>query len=260
MSQGKRYSDEFLNAFVDNQLASEEKSRAFVEISQDENLNRQVCELRKMHDLVQHAYRVPPAPPASTNTARGRRRISPRFGVAASVLLLLGIAVGREVRLPISDLQPPLAEVKTTGNAMTAIRGSGATASPASVNVQTAKQPSVLIHVTDNDTSRLNQTLDDIESLLAYYHSAHQEARVEVVLNGRGLGLVRADQSKFARRIAHLQNKYKNLTFAACQNTIDRLKREQGIVVRLLPGVTVIDSGMAEIMRRQDQGWAYLQV
>jgi uncharacterized protein len=70
MSQGKRFSDEFLNAFVDNQLAPEEKSRAFVEISQDEDLNRQVCELRKMHDLVQHAYRSrrTPAPPARVST------------------------------------------------------------------------------------------------------------------------------------------------------------------------------------------------
>lgn len=260
MSQGKRFSDEFLNAFVDNQLASEEKSRVFVEISQDEDLNRQVCELRKMHDLVQHAYRVPPAPPASKNAVRGRTRIGLRFGVAASVLLVLGIAVGREVRLPISDLRAPLTQSRNTGDALTASRGGSAPASPTSVNAQAAKQPSVLVHVTDDDTSRLNQTLDDIESLLAYYRSEHQEARVEVVLNGRGLGLVRADKSKFAKRIAHLQSKYKNLTFAACQNTIDRLKQEQGIVVRLLPGVTVIDSGMAEIMRRQDQGWAYLQV
>jgi len=259
MSQGKRFSDEFLNAFVDNQLASEEKSRAFVEISQDENLNRQVCELRKMHDLVQHAYAVPPAPPTSKDSGRGRARINLRFGVAASVLLVLGIAVGREIHLPTPDLQPLAVESVTTGNVVAAGNRRAVPADPRG-NAGEAKESRVLVHVTSDDPARLNQALDDIEGLLTHYRDAHQGARIEVVLNGKGLGLVRADTSRFARRISQLQQQYTNLTFAACQNTIDRIKREQGIVVRLLPGVTVIDSGMAEIMRRQDQGWAYLQV
>jgi 3alpha(or 20beta)-hydroxysteroid dehydrogenase len=29
---------------------------------------------------------------------------------------------------------------------------------------------------------------------------------------------------------------------------------------RLLPGVTVIDSGVAQLMRLQQQGWAYIRV
>ena len=259
MSQGKRFSDEFLNAFVDNQLAPEEKSRAFVEISQDQDLNRQVCELRKMHDLVQHAYQVPPAPPAAKSSGRGRAHISLRFGIAASVLLVLGIAVGREIRLPTPDLQP-LAAKSTTDDAEVVGTYHAVPAAAARVNVREAKQARVLIHVAHDDTAGLRQALDDIEGLLTYYRDAHQNARVEVVLNGKGLGLVRVDTSKFAKRISHLQKEYKNLTFAACQNTIDRLKREEGVVVRLLPGVTIIDSGMAEIMRRQNQGWTYLQV
>ena len=260
MSQGKRFSDEFLNAFVDNQLAPEEKSRAFVEISQDECLNRQVCELRKMHDLVQHAYREPPAPPASGISARDRLRINLRFGAVASVLLVLGIVVGREIRLPAPDLQPLSARSVPTDD--TDVVGTYQAVPPAAtrVNAAESKQPRVLIHVAHDNTAELSQALDDIEGLLTYYRDKHQSARVEVVLNGKGLRLVRADTSKFAGRIAQLQKEYKNLTFAACQNTIDRLKREQGVIVRLLPGVTVIDSGMAEIMRRQNQGWTYLQV
>jgi intracellular sulfur oxidation DsrE/DsrF family protein len=80
------------------------------------------------------------------------------------------------------------------------------------------------------------------------------------VITGKGLALVRVETSAFADRIQLLQREFDNLTFAACQNTIDRLRNEQGIIVRLLPGVVVIDSGMAELMRRQNQGWTYIQV
>lgn len=260
MNQGKRFSDEFLNAFVDNQLAPEEKSRAFVEISQDEELNRKVCELRKMHDLVQHAYREPPTPPLSKNSGPGGARFNRRFGVAASLLLVLGIVVGREIRLPMPDQEPVTARSTTTED--TDVVGSyrALPTTATKVNVREGKETRVLIHVAHDGTAGLSQALDDIEGLLTYYRDEHQNARVEVVLNGKGLNLVRVDTSKFAKRISHLQKHYKNLTFAACQNTIDRLKQERGVIVRLLPGVTVIDSGMAEIMRRQNQGWTYLQV
>ena len=100
MNKETHFSDEFLNAFVDNQIATEEKGRAFIEIGQDETLNRQVCELRKLHDLVQMAYREPPAPPARPAAGLNSRQSRLRFGVAASFLLTLGIVLGSQIRMP----------------------------------------------------------------------------------------------------------------------------------------------------------------
>ncbi len=305
MSQEKRFSDEFLNAFVDDQIAAEEKSRAYVEIHQDEGLNRQVCELRKLHDLVQLAYREPPAPPVHAVTSQKSGRARLRFGVAASFLLALGIVVGTQVRIPESAITPQAthtpgtvaSRVVTTASprqsSVRTIPGKAAvvvaaepeqtadtpTASlqqttavtapvvPADMTPNSAQsensgstQTKVLIHLARDDAMQLSQALDDIEGVLKHYRNIHLNAHVEVVVNGKGLELVRTDTSLFAGRIQRLQREYENLTFAACQNTIDRLAREQGIIVRLLPGVITIDSGMAEIMRRQSQGWAYLQV
>lgn len=266
MSQ--KFSDEFLNAFVDDQLAADEKGRTYLQISQDENLNRQVCELRKMHDLVQLAYRDLPMP-AQRHIQRKRRRVGMRAGIAAT--LVLGLVMGTQIEIPNSA--PPSIATKPAPVTTTLVKH---TAVPTPVSVSntalTAKPLSndrtaygtlankVLIHIADDDTIQVGQALDEIESLLKYYRASGQNARVEVVINGRGLELVRADTSIFAERIHKLQREFDNLTFAACQNSIDRLKREQGILVRLLPGVVVIDSGMAELMRRQNQGWTYIQV
>jgi uncharacterized protein len=301
MNQEKHYSDEFLNAFVDNQIAAEEKSRTYIEIGQNEALNRQVCELRKLHDLVQLAYREPPAPPERTSSGSATRRARLRFGVAASVLLTLGVLLGGLIRLPgpaiapqatsapshplhrvvaatshkqIVQTQAPRKTELTVAQAPervpTTAAASPQSALPAATTpaVSVVAQPNspgnaqtkVLVHLARDDDAQLSQALDDIEGLLKHYRTTHQTARVEVVVNGGGLKLVRTDTSAFAARIQRLQRDYDNLTFAACQNTIDRLAREQGISVRLLPGVITIDSGMAEIMRRQHQGWTYLQV
>lgn len=305
MNQEKRFSDEFLNAFVDNQIAAEEKSRAYVEIQRDEALNRQVCELRKLHDLVQLAYREPPAPPAHAASGPNSGRARLRFGVAASFLLALGIVLGNQIRIPESATTPqavltpdpvapralatissrqsalptrpskaevavaPVPEqtaVAPTANLQQASAGTTA-AAPAELapiaaqrEISANAQTKVLIHLARDDVTLLSQALDEIEGVLKHYRAIRLDAHVEVVVNGKGLELVRTDTSAFAGRIQQLQREYDNLTFAACQNTIDRLAREQGIIVRLLPGVITIDSGMAEIMRRQNQGWAYLQV
>lgn len=265
MSQ--KFSDEFLNAFVDDQLAADEKGRAYIQISQDENLNRQVCELRKMHELVQLAYRDLPMP-AERQIERKRRRIGTRTGVAAT--LVLGLALGTQIEMPNSTPTPMATKSAPATSTMkhvaaptpVSVSSTALTAKPLS-NDRTAYGTlanKVLIHIADDDTIQIGQALDEIESLLKYYRASGQNARLEVVINGKGLELVRADTSIFAERIHKLQREFDNLTFAACQNSIDRLKREQGILVRLLPGVVVIDSGMAELMRRQNQGWTYIQV
>ncbi len=282
----QEFSDEFLNAFVDNQLTLEEKDRAYLRVSQDEALSRRVCELRKLQDMVRLSYQDLPGAPARPQPADRHGRLG--LGIAASIALTVGVMLGWVLHQPaprqtapetqaikpaaklvVAQLAPRTSPVKTTvvAHAPTVTVAAPAMAAtdddipllpykPQSIADSTVK---VLIHVSQTNAARSPETLDEIENLVRYYREQHQNARVEVVINSGGLDLVRADTTHFAERIRRMQRDYDNLTFAACQNTIDRLKREQGITARLLPGVTVIDSGVAQIMRRQQQGWAYIR-
>ncbi len=281
------FSDEFLNAFLDNQLTLEEKERAYLRISQDEVLNRRVCELRKIQDAVRLSYQNPPPPSARPAPADRHGRLG--LSLAASIALAAGVALGWVLHDPASQqavtpvsapavvTQPvptnrivARATVMPAPAAMPAVPADEATLSVAEENnilaVPYRAMPTsgdavkVLIHVNSAVAARNPEALDEIENLVRHYRDQRQNARVEVVMNGDGLGLVRTDVTRFAERIRRMQEEYDNLTFAACQNTIVRLKREHGITAKLLPGVTVIDSGVAQIMRRQQQGWAYIQV
>ncbi|UCH52611.1 MAG: DsrE family protein [Pseudomonadota bacterium] len=266
-----QFSQEFLNAFVDDQLTAEEKSRAYPQISQDESLNRAVCELRKTRDLVQLAYRDVPTPPS-------RGLPQPRTGLlglslAAGIALGIGISLGwflHEPKMPtvttvahqplrpagVSVVAAPAGALPSAPREVATPVTAGATQAVAPMS-QTAK---VLMHLSQGETSRLDQALTEIEQLVQYYRTSGQTARVEVVINSEGLNLVRSDVSPFPERVQRLQREYDNLAFVACQNTIDRLKREKGITAQLLPGVSVIDSGVVQLMRRQHQGWSYIQV
>ena len=77
---------------------------------------------------------------------------------------------------------------------------------------------------------------------------------IEVVTYGKGLGLVLATQAPLADRMAALAQN--GVTFAACENTMRKQHVER---TGLLPFVTTVDSGVAELVRKQSDGWAYLK-
>jgi intracellular sulfur oxidation DsrE/DsrF family protein len=234
-NEEQKFSDEFINAFVDDQLTPEEKAQVYARLSGNEELSRQICELRKTRDLVQLAYKEPPMPPRGMATFSAGRKI--RLGVAAGMMLVIGGITGWFLHQPSANQAVALAQQAPAADV------------PAKV----------LFHVSDGHIDHLKNVLDDVEELMNHYRHSHQTARVEVITNGEGLSLVLDGISPYAERIRKMQKKYHDLTFVACQNTIDRYQQELGLTAKLLPGVVVIDSGVAQIMRRQHQGWAYIQ-
>lgn len=237
MNKEQQFSEEFINAFVDDELTPDEKAQAYARLGDDVLLNRQVCELRKVRDLVSLAYRNVPAPACNTSAVVVGRKCS--TAIAAGLALVVGGLGGWFLNQ--ASHAPDNAAV--------------------ALAVPAAEDPAkVLFHVSEGSPEHLKTVLDEVENLMKFYRQTQQKARVEVITNGGGLSLLMAGISPYAERIQRMQKEYNDLTFVACQNTIERIQQELGLQAKLLPGVVVIDSGVAQIMRRQNQGWAYIQV
>lgn len=256
-----QFSDEYLNAFVDGQLTPEERAQIYQAINNDAELNRRVCELRKLHDLVQMSYERLPA----MSTGLAPDPINRRYratGIAAGLALVLGVLLGWGLH---SDKPAQTTVAQNTqqtilGNIVPIALNKDDFLSGKGFTSHKKIQVKVLFHLSTGDPAAFKETLSDVRGLMQHYRNRNINARVEVVANGSGLSMLRADTTPFAKEIKQLQAAHKNLRFVACKNTIDRLAREKGITAQLLPGVVVIDSGVAQLMRRQQQGWAYIQV
>ena len=238
-SEGPGLSDEFLNAFVDNQIDGDEKGRVYPLINNDPELNRKVCELRKVSDLVRLAYDTTPAP-RHRETPR-RHLASRRAPLIAPIVLLIGVTLGWSLRALWAPAVPPR-PVAAIARATTHL---------------TTK---VLFHLDNGDRTHMRQVLEEAQHLLARYRTDHRQAKVEILADGPGLALLRRHLSPFPARIAALQARYPNLIFAACQDTINRLKRRKGIDPHLLPQTVIVPSAIAEIVRLQRRGWTYISV
>ncbi|HKK13474.1 MAG TPA: hypothetical protein VKA14_02315 [Gammaproteobacteria bacterium] len=244
-------SDEHLNAFVDGQLDTDEKSRVFSAINEDEDLNRRACELRKLRDLVRHAYGEPPAA-----APRASRRMAAAVGTGlrrtavAGLLVALGVAGGWYSRAHVEHNQL---------QAMFLDKDRAFETADLHDLAQIQKEKKVILHISSANPQRIRDALDMAEHLLKTYKAHHERAELEVVANAGGLNLLRSDTSQFAGRIKRMQQQYANLAFLACRNAMEHLKKEKGVDVKLLPQALVTPSALDEILTRLQEGWVYIR-
>ncbi len=236
-------SDEYLNSFVDNQLDSSERIRAFEAIRQNDQLKEQVCELRCLKEIVQQAYNHPPN--YKQLPVRKQRVWVRNFqALAACLLLLLGGVSG------------------WLTHAWTNTGNSNETLDMAQVtqrNENLSDYRKVIVHVSNANPIKLKAALDETESLLDKYKRDNRQVQVELIANKRGVDLLRSDVSTYSKRIGSMQHKYPNLSFLVCGQTISKLQNE-GKVIQLLPHTTIATSAADQINKRLQQGWGYVRI
>jgi hypothetical protein len=78
-------------------------------------------------------------------------------------------------------------------------------------------------------------------------------SEVEVVFWGAGLNMLRKTNTAYEARLKQLSDD--GVTLSACRNAmrVMNVKTED-----LLPFAAQVDSGIAEIVRKQEAGWAYI--
>lgn len=111
-------------------------------------------------------------------------------------------------------------------------------------------QPGVVVHLDEGDPGKHEAVLRNIENLLA---ELGPDTPIELVLHGPGLAVALSGSPHAAgtRRLIG-----RGVSVAACGNTM----RRQGVTPdRLIGGVSVVPAGIAQIVRRQRQGWAYVR-
>ncbi|TCK19446.1 intracellular sulfur oxidation DsrE/DsrF family protein [Thiogranum longum] len=246
-------SDETLNAFIDGELDAAGKNEVFEALNADRELSQQACELRRLGELVRHAYDHPPEI-EQYRKATTRRMSRWTQGLAASLLLGLGGMLGWVIHQPAEDA------ADTSLHAMywdehNAFQNTD-------INKVTAQQGSkrIIVHLNTSSTDKFGKALTTAEHLLETY--GDDGAEIEIVANASAIRMLRAGYSPYADRVHELQQRYINLTFLACQDAIDHAREIEGgtTQVKLLPDVNVTPSALEHILNRLSEGWVYLNV
>jgi len=237
------YSDEILNAYLDNELAGEERKRLIEDLRENDGLRQRVCKLEQIRNMVSIAYHDIPDP--QHNLDSKERGLSSFATIAAGILVVVGVVGG------------------WFGHAYLQ-QESGLVQLADRVQVNNPADPAhpwkVLLHVTSDDPYRMNVLLDEAEKILHEYRAKQQKVSIQILANGKGLNLLRSDKSKYSKRIADLQSNYDNLIFVACAKAMARVKQKTGKDVQLLPDTQIAPSALGEVLDRQKEGWTYIKI
>ena len=110
----------------------------------------------------------------------------------------------------------------------------------------------IVFEVSVDGTEQWQAILNNVENL---QRALGLEATdIEVVAHGKGLGLVLKANEAMRERLQAIAGSM--ACFAACENTMQRMQvtRED-----LMPFATIVDSGVAEVVRKQEAGWSYIK-
>jgi intracellular sulfur oxidation DsrE/DsrF family protein len=108
-----------------------------------------------------------------------------------------------------------------------------------------------LFQVTDDDPARWNLILNNVRAIREGVGSEGIE--IEIVAYGPGIQMLK-DDSSVKQRLAEAMKAGAKVN--ACQNTMNSMKLSPA---DMLPEIGYVPSGVVEVMRKQQQGWAYIR-
>ena len=110
----------------------------------------------------------------------------------------------------------------------------------------------VVFELTSNSTETWEGVLNNVENLQKSL--GKDSLTIEVVAHSKGIVFLKSNNEQFRDRMAALSQK--NVIFAACENSMrkNNLSKQD-----LLSFVTTVDSGVGEVVRKEEAGWSYLK-
>jgi len=115
-----------------------------------------------------------------------------------------------------------------------------------------APKHKVVFELNAQAPSGWDQLFHNVDNVLKIFGG--DGVQVEVVFFGKGLRMLLKTNSEYAARLKEAADK--GVTLAACQNSMRAAKIT---TEDLFPFAAQVDSGVAELVRKQEAGWSYIK-
>jgi intracellular sulfur oxidation DsrE/DsrF family protein len=119
----------------------------------------------------------------------------------------------------------------------------------------------IAIQIDQNDPQVMNLVLNNANAVIEYYRDRNEDVDIDIVAYGPGLHMLRADDSPVQDRIKRLKDMVfpGKIQFSACNNTKQGMEKAEGHAISILPGASIVPSGVVHLMELQEQGWSYVR-
>jgi uncharacterized protein len=110
----------------------------------------------------------------------------------------------------------------------------------------------LLINVSDNDPAKWNMILNNVKNAQEDVGGA-DKIDIEIVAYGPGIYMLKSDSPVGARIDEAVKG---GVAVVGCENTMKAFKLEKA---EMRSSISYVPAAVTEIMKRQEQGWAYIR-
>jgi intracellular sulfur oxidation DsrE/DsrF family protein len=139
------------------------------------------------------------------------------------------------------------------------MRNRAAFANMAQPSTAKSKDHRLILQVNTNDPAAMNLALNNAMNVTQYYKDLREKVKIEVITFGPGLHMLREDTSPVKARIESMALSTPEVSFKACGNTQENMRKAENKDIPIIPQAQVVKSGVVRVMELEEQGWTYVK-
>ena len=180
--------------------------------------------------------------------------------VAVTLLVATCLATAEEAQQPLAN------SATATRRVIRHVKFSHAAQPRKRTTVALATQPQaeqkehrLILQVNTNDAAAMNLALNNAMNVTQYYKDRGEKVKIEVITFGPGLNMLREDTSPVKARIETMALSTFEVSFKACGNTQENMRKAENKDIPIIPQAQVVKSGVVRVMELEEQGWTYVK-
>ncbi len=115
------------------------------------------------------------------------------------------------------------------------------------------------LQISDNDPEKMNAVLNVAANVSKFYSDKGEEIDIQIVAFNAGLHMLRDDTSPVKPRLKSFKQGMPNVSFMACENTLDSMARKEGKEPPLVDNAERVKAGVVTLIELGEKGWTIVR-
>jgi uncharacterized protein len=122
-----------------------------------------------------------------------------------------------------------------------------------------AEKHKLALQISDNDPAKMNAVLNVAANVSKYYSDKREEIDIQIVAFNAGLHMLREDTSPVKPRLQSFKQGMPNVSFMACENTLEAMTRNEGKEPPLVENAERVKAGVVTLIELGEKGWTIVR-
>jgi uncharacterized protein len=126
-------------------------------------------------------------------------------------------------------------------------------------SAQAGQTHHLALQISDGDAAKMNAVLNVAANVSRYYSDKGDEVEIRIVAFNAGLNMLRTDKSPVLPRLKSFKDGMPNVSFDACENTLESMTRAEGKEPPLVDNAERVPAGVVTLMELAEKGWTIVR-